>query len=1461
MCRPRFFGVHYSINPWMDPTQPTDACRAIAQWTVLRELYRSLGHTVEEIEPIPGLPDMVFAANGATVVDGRVLGARFRHLQRTAEGPAYLQWFADNGYDDICWPEHINEGEGDFLVAGRQILSRHDVLRTTFGTVGDELVPRVADPTAFELATSDVSAWPAAEQRGMELIRQDESLPFDLGEGPVFRVRLVRLGKDDHILTFVFHHIIVDAWSFDVLANELSALYEAYAAGRPSPLPALPIRYSDYAAAQHRHLLEGVFDRGVDHWREYLAGTPEEVGLPTDRPRPAVASHRGGLVELAVPAEVADRLRQLSWDRGATLFMTLTAALHILIHRLSDSADICTGYFSSNRSIQTEPLIGLFLNTLFSRTRVRPENTCEDLIMSVRGSMLAADAYRELPFDKVVAEFAPSRSLARHPIFQIAISQLTGPGGQENSALLPGIHAYRLGAWGDATAKFDLTLHVADSGPRGEITTQWEYATDLFDHATVERFAGYYRTLLQAIADDVEQRVVDLPLLSPSEATALTGAGPIPILESGTLSDAFDRQATRTPDRVAVSAPDGELTYRELATRAYRLAHLLRERGAGPETRVALVLPRTSDFVVAILAVLSAGAAYVPIDPDYPKQRIAATIADAAPVVVVTTQEHAHHAAAPILLDDHDFEAALARYPDTPPTVSVLVDNAAYVIYTSGSTGRPKGVVVTHRNVTRLFTAARQRFRFGAEDVWTLFHSFAFDFSVWELWGALSHGGRVVVLPATATRSRRELHTLLAREHVTVLSMTPSAFLQLALPSQEFDEADEPEWDAGLRYVVFGGEALDSGRLAPWFQRHRAAGPDLINMYGITETTVHVTFEHIRPIAVTEPGSVIGSALEDLRTYVLDDELRPVPVGVVGELYVAGAGLARGYWGQAGLTAQRFLPDPFTGHGQRMYRSGDLVRWRADAALEFIGRADFQIKIRGFRIEPGEVEAALRRHPSIADTAVTAREDTPGDQRLIAYLVLKDGHTFQSEPLRQHLATTLPAHMRPNIYLPLTRLPLTANGKLDRTALPAPTPQPDNPTTRQPPATPTERTLAAIWTDLLKTPHINRDDSFFTLGGHSLLATLVIARIEQHFATTIPLAQFYAQPTLTHLAHLIDTNHTPTTHTDRLIVDGLLREAHRRGVRVSVEDGELCYQAERGPVDQRPVRVLERYRKEVIQRLSEGGLVPSLESIARPRSAWLSPLGQSANAEAVLYLIPAAGSGPRTYSRWATVVPEQLEVHCLRPPGREERFDEPSYVEVGPLADRIADEVLSHLADRDVPFALFGHSAGGLIAYRVARRIDDPRLRLVAVAGTPPPDLSGAQEDVSDEELLEALRAWGATPEELIGDADAMAAFLPRLRADLAVVTSCHQPWAESDRLDVPMIAFEGSADESASPGDAAAWARWTRREFTRHTITGGHYFPVTAGRRVLDDLTVALGLRPARTDAQEVSCQDSQTA
>ncbi|MER6124300.1 amino acid adenylation domain-containing protein [Streptomyces sp. NPDC001795] len=1021
---------------------------------------------------------------------------------------------------------------GPLESALREIVRRHEALRTTFSLWDDEPLPQTRDPRPFTLAFTRLTGSADAEDEARIIVDREIREVFDLATDFMLRARLVRLSDTDHILVLTVHHIAVDGWSFDVLARELHSLYEAFASGAPSPLPPLPLQYSDYAAWQQRRMEGDALREHLEYWRAYLADAPRALELPQDRARPQVPGHRGATVDFALGTDLTDRLRALSRNGNVTLFMTLTAGFTALLHRLSGQDDLCLGYFVGNRHLETENLIGLFVNSLVVRSRTRPGHTFADELAQVRAAMLAGDAHRDLPFDRLVEELRPDRALSRHPVFQVTISYQTG-GPEQNRAsrphtspsgartsLLPGIDATMLGVQDD-TAKFDLTLFLSDPGPGHGLEARFEYDADLFDLTTVERFAEYFVRLLTAAAAGPETSLADLPLLTDDQSAALTGAArPLGEFPPGIIPALFQEQAARTPDAVAVSDGLGaSLTYRELNTRANRLAHHLVERGAGPERLVALVLPRTIDLVVAVLAVLKSGAAYVPVDPAYPQERIASVLADAEPVHTVTTTAHPLPGRPVTVLDDAAHDAAVRRCPGTDPDVALLPGHPAYAIYTSGSTGRPKGVVVTHHNVVRLLHATRSRFGFGSDDVWTLFHSYAFDFSVWEIWGALLHGGRLVVVPDGVPRQPLEFLRLLAHEGVTVLNQIPSAFYQLMLADAGELGPVEPSWAARLRYVIFGGEALDLRHLEDWYRRHPDDAPLLVNMYGITETTVHVTHYPLRrDTAAHVHGSVVGTPVDDLRTYVLDERLRPVPVGVAGELYVSGPGVARGYLRRAGLTAERFLPDPFAADGQRMYRSGDLARWRADGTLEYLGRADDQVKVRGFRIELGEVEAALRQCTGVLDAAVTVREDVPGDRRLVAYTT---GAHRDAEALRGQLAGMLPAHMLPSLFVRVDGLPVTASGKTDRKALPPP---PDTgPSSRhRAPRTAAERAIADIWRDVLQVSRVGIDDSFFALGGHSLLATRVMARIQREFGTEVPLGAFYARPTVTHLAQLVE---------------------------------------------------------------------------------------------------------------------------------------------------------------------------------------------------------------------------------------------------------------------------------------------------------------------------------------------------
>ncbi|MFF4934995.1 amino acid adenylation domain-containing protein [Streptomyces griseofuscus] len=1058
-----------------------------------------------------------------------------RRRPRTGPVPAtYAQqrmWFLDQLNPDsrqytipIVWRLR---GPLDVSALGRaldEIVRRHEALRTRF--VPRDGVPFLAveEHASCPFTVTDLASVSDAADQAQELIEQFAETGFDLERYPLIRAALVRFAADDHMLAVAIHHIGADGWSLDVLLNELCALYAAYASGGRSPLPDLPVQYSDYAVWQHEILNEDALSEHLDYWRHHLEGAPNAIDLPTDHRRPAMPSHGGDHVDFTIDAESADRLRALGGRFHASSFMALVSVFGVLLHRLSGQDDICLGYFVGNRDqLETESLIGLFVNTLVLRSRCSADDSFEEMLRRVRETVLVGDRHRDLPFERLVDELQPERDLSHHPVFQVAFSHLAASTSSRQEATLPGLEM-EPAELGGRTSKFDLTLFVSDNKPGHGLECRFEYATDLFERETVEAFARHFCVLLEEVVTDPAARIADLPLLSESDRVA--PARPADVLVEGrrtTIPALFAEQVARTPDAIAVTGPAGaltsgadtttHLTYRELNARANRLAHHLIAQGAGPERHVALLLPRTTDLVVAVLAVLKAGAAYVPVEPDYPSDRIARILQDARPVHVVADSGAVPPGFATTVVDDVD----LSAYGDDDPEPGPAPDNAAYVIYTSGSTGRPKGVVVPHQNVVRLLESTRDLFRFGANDVWTLFHSYAFDFSVWELWGALLCGGRLVLVPHAVSRSPEAFLGLLHAEGVTVLNQTPSGFYQLMAADRGELGGGAPARDLALRYVIFGGEALDLGRLADWYARHPDDAPLLVNMYGITETTVHVSHLPLdRASAATFRGSGIGTAIPDLRVHVLDKAMRPVPPRVAGELYVGGPGVARGYLGRSDLTAERFVPDPYGPPGSRLYRSGDLARLRPDGAIEFLGRIDDQVKIRGHRIELGEIESVLRQCKGVDDAVVVAREYVPGDRRLVAYLIGEPvGHP------REHLQEILPRYMLPSAYVRLPQLPLTANGKVDRSALPAPSTKDiatGTGTVFVAPRTPIEEELAAIWCDALKVERVGIHDNFFTLGGHSLLATQVVARMRRRLGRDIPLHRFFANPTIAEIS-------------------------------------------------------------------------------------------------------------------------------------------------------------------------------------------------------------------------------------------------------------------------------------------------------------------------------------------------------
>jgi amino acid adenylation domain-containing protein len=1039
-----------------------------------------------------------------------------------------------------------------------ELARRHETLRTTFVSGDDgplqvvhpiHPMPSIHPATArpFALASIDLSAL-GDEERRRELTRRvaEESLrPFDLASGPLLRGTLVRLADRENALLLTLHHVISDLWSMGVLMREVTALYAAAVAGwrgRPlgEALPPLPVQYADFSVWQSRRLSGETLRRELEHWREKLAGVPPFLELPTDRPRPPVQTFGGRSLPLWLEPGLTGRLSALALATGTTRFMVLLAGFETLLGIYSGAEDLAVGTPIAGRNrAELEGLIGFFVNSLVLRGDLSRDPSFVDLLGRVREDTLSAYTHQDLPFEKLVEEVRPERSRAHSPIFQVMFALQNAPmgGGSE----LPGLTMRPMPPTpgSETAAKYDLTLVLTEGGEGGSgIGGSLEYNVDLFDAPTMVRMLDHWRALLAGVAASSGSRLSALPLLGPAERQQLlrewSDAAPVGYGEGGAtpVHELFMAQAARRPDAVALVAAlvsgDQVLTYGELARRSSRMARRLVELGVGPGTLVGLCAERSPELVLGVLAILAAGGAYLPLDPSHPMERLAYTLADArAPILLA--EEHLQErlpagAARVVGLRALAGDEEVAGEVPLPAVRAVPSDpgDLAYVIYTSGSTGRPKGVEVSHANVARLFAVIRQSFAFGQDDVWTLFHSIAFDFSVWELWGALAFGGRLVVVPGETARSPEAFYELLRRERVTVLSQTPSAFRQL-LWAEESALARGEEMAADLRLVVFGGEALDPASLAPWLERHGEERPLLVNMYGITETTVHTTWRRLRQSDLAQPGSAMGRPLSDLSLYLLDRGGRPVPIGVPGEIHVGGAGVARGYLARPALTAERFVPDPFASGaadgvgGLRLYRSGDLARWRPDGDLEYLGRIDRQVKVRGFRIELGEIEAALAEHPGVREAVVMAREDRPGDVRLVGYVSSAAEPGPAPQALAVFLAERLPGYMVPAAWVLLDRLPLTANGKVDRAALPAPSERGEG-GAYVAPRSPVEQVLAGIWEEVLELQRVGVEDDFFALGGHSLVAAQVTSRVLQAFSVELPLRLLFERPTVAGLA-------------------------------------------------------------------------------------------------------------------------------------------------------------------------------------------------------------------------------------------------------------------------------------------------------------------------------------------------------
>ncbi|HEU4559497.1 MAG TPA: amino acid adenylation domain-containing protein [Longimicrobium sp.] len=902
-----------------------------------------------------------------------------------------------------------------------EIVARHEALHTTFAQVDGLPEQRIGlAASGFHLVEHDLLGRADAEAELDRLIAWEARAPFDLERGPLVRGRLIRMAPDDHVLLLAMHHLVTDGWSFGVLFDELSVLYTAHREGRPAHLPELPVQYADYAVWQRRWVDGEVIREQAEFWTRTLAGAPELLELPTDRPRPAQVDHAGALLDVELDEALTAGLKELARRHGTTLYMTLVAAWAVVLSRLSGQDDVVIGTPTAGRGRrEVEGLVGCFVNTLALRLPLYGAPTVAELLGRVKERALAAQHHQDIPFEQVVELVDPARSQSHHPLFQVVIAWQNLARGDGNTLSLPGLEAAAAVESAHVDAKVDLWLGVWEADDR--ILGSVKYATALFDQATIERHLAYLRRVLEGFVAD-ELRAVDaLPLLPEAERHLVLAEWNRTETQDPRglcLHQLFEAQVRRTPNAVALISGDLSLTYAERNARANRLARRLAALGAAPETIVALALERGVEMVVALLAVAKAGAAFLPVDPAYPAERRQWMLERSAARLVLTTSVLAtdlpETRATVVALDG--IAAEIEGEDDGDLSVDVDAGNAAYVIFTSGSTGRPKGVVVPHRGIANL--AAAQRDAFGVEPDGRVlqFASFSFDAGVAEVAHTLLNGATLVM--ARPGQAGPELLALLRDRAVTVATLPPS--LLATLPADGLP---------ALRTIVSAGEAVPADVVARWGQGRR-----FVNAYGPTETTVCATVS-IDPSASGRPP--IGGPIANVRVYLLDARMQPAPVGVPGELYVGGVGVARGYLGQPAQTAERFVPDAFGGEpGARLYRTGDLGRWRPDGTIEFIGRNDFQVKIRGFRVELGEIEARLAEHPAVREAVVLAREDEPGEKRLVAYVV--GDPAAGAEALRAHLGERLPEHMVPAAYVRLEAMPLTPNGKLDRKALPAP---------------------------------------------------------------------------------------------------------------------------------------------------------------------------------------------------------------------------------------------------------------------------------------------------------------------------------------------------------------------------------------------------------------------------------------
>ncbi|KAB8332532.1 amino acid adenylation domain-containing protein [Scytonema tolypothrichoides VB-61278] len=992
------------------------------------------------------------------------------------------------------------------------IATHHEVLRTNFIVEDGNPVQVIREPQSVELKVISLMDCPETERATVvqKLLQHEAQRPFNLSSDLMLRACLLEISPQEHILQLTIHHIATDGWSMSILFEQLATLYQAFLEGKPNPLPEQPIQYADYAVWQRQWLCGEVVENQLNYWKQQLAGATPVLELPTDKPRPPVQTRRGAKQSFVLPKNLSASLSALSRQEGVTLFMTLLAAFQTLLYRYSGQQDILVGSPTAGRNREEiEGLIGFFVNTLVLRTDLSGNPKFRELLQRVRSHAMSAYANQDLPFDKLVEELQPERSLSYHPLFQVMFVLQNVP---TQTLELPGVSISTIEV-DNSASQFDITLSIEETeqGLRG----LWEYSTDLFDADTITRMSGHFQTLLEEVTANPQQHVNELPLLTATEKQQLLEWNDTQAeYQEQCIHQLFEQQVEKTPHAVAVMFEGEELTYQQLNIRANQLAHYLKTLGVGADVLVGICMERSLEMVVGLLGILKAGGAYVPIDPAYPKERLTFILEDTQTPVMLTQEKLLHslqNLGSQVICLDSDWEL-IANNSQENPVCEATVDDLMYVIYTSGSTGKPKGVMVPHRGISNQLHWRQATFKLTEQDKVLQTISLSFDPSVWQIFWPLLFGGQLIMARPDGHRDPAYMVKMIIEQQITVAALVPS-IIRVLLEEKGIENC------TSLKHVTSGGEALPVELIERFVERLKLENV-LINCYGPTEASIDTTFWTCQQ-GTDYTIAPIGRAIANVQVYILDDNLQPVPVGQSGELYIGGTGLARGYLNRPELTAQKFIHNPFSSEpGARLYKTGDLVRYLSDGNIEFLNRIDYQVKIRGFRIELGEIEATLGEYPGVQQTLVSIREDVPGDKRLVAYIVAEQVPPSASE-LRDFLQGKLPEYMVPKAFVFLDVMPLNPNGKVDRRALDAlDLDFQEAQATFVAPRNELERQIAEIWEEILGQA-VGIRDNFFDLGGHSLLAVKLFAQIEKKFGFRLPLATLFTANTVESLAKML----------------------------------------------------------------------------------------------------------------------------------------------------------------------------------------------------------------------------------------------------------------------------------------------------------------------------------------------------